>query len=152
MDHRFEAKAIISFKKISHKYQVEMTPMNDINQNRGILAVKKFSPDLILTIRFGKILQQPVIVSLPKAKGNLTTMVPRDALVLRETETFVVTVDQDHTAHKVAVLVGRGEGDWISVTGEVIAGDRVVVRGGERLKDGQKVRFSEIDNSSIAAN
>ena len=52
-----------------------------------------------------------VIVSLPKAKANLSTMVPRDALVLRETETFVVTVDQDDTAHKVSVMVGRGEGD-----------------------------------------
>jgi len=61
LNHRFEAKTINSFKKISHKYQVEMTPMNDLNQNRGILAVKKFSPDLILSIRFGKILQQPVI-------------------------------------------------------------------------------------------
>lgn len=93
-----------------------------------------------------------VRVSLPKEQANLSTMVPRDALVLREAETFVVTVDQNNAAHKVDVLVGRGEGDWISVTGNIIAGDRVVVRGGERLKDGQKVRFEGKDGSSIAAN
>lgn len=93
-----------------------------------------------------------VTVSLPKEQANLSTMVPRDALVLREAETFVVTVDQDNAAHKITVLVGRGEGDWISVKGNIIAGDRVVVRGGERLKDGQKVRFEGKEGSSIAAN
>ncbi|PHS16425.1 MAG: efflux transporter periplasmic adaptor subunit [Kangiella sp.] len=93
-----------------------------------------------------------VTVSLPKELANLTTMVPRDALVLRERETFVVTVDQDNAAHKVDVLVGRGVGDWISVSGKVTAGDKVVVRGGERLKDGQKVRFSETENTIVAIN
>lgn len=93
-----------------------------------------------------------VTVSLPKSHANLSTMVPRDALVLREAETFVVTVDQDNAAHKIAVLVGRGEGDWISVKGDVIVGDRVIVRGGERLKDGQKVRFVGKESGVIATN
>lgn len=99
---------------------------------------------------------EDVTVSMPSAKASLSTMVPRDALVLRDKETFVVTVDNENTVHKVNVLVGQGQGDWISVNGLISAGDQVIVRGGERLKDGQKVRIDnaspKTDTSSIAAN
>jgi len=84
-----------------------------------------------------------VSVSLPKAKANMSTMVPRDALILRERNTFVMTVDQENSAHKIDVNVGRGLGNWISITGEITAGDKVVVRGGESLQEGQKVRFND---------
>jgi methionyl-tRNA formyltransferase len=56
-----KANHIDSFDEIGQKYQIKINPLNDINQPNGILRVKKFNPDLILSIRFGKILQQPVI-------------------------------------------------------------------------------------------
>lgn len=82
-----------------------------------------------------------VVVSLPKEKASLSTMVPRDALIIRTNETFVMTVDNARKVHKVGVKVGRGFGDWISVAGKVSAGDDVVIRGGESLREGQAVRF-----------
>ncbi|GAA0821644.1 efflux RND transporter periplasmic adaptor subunit [Colwellia asteriadis] len=82
-----------------------------------------------------------VTVSLPKQSPRDAILVPRDALVLRENETYVLTVS-DHQAKKVSVLVGQGIERWVSVIGELAANDNVVVRGGERLLDGQKVRFS----------
>lgn len=81
-----------------------------------------------------------VVVSLPKNATANATLVPRDALVLREQETFVMTVDSEDTANKVNVLVGQGVGQWISVSGNIQAGDEVVIRGGERLQVGQKIR------------
>jgi RND family efflux transporter MFP subunit len=84
-----------------------------------------------------------VTVSLPKQNIEEATLVPRDALVLREKETFVLTVDNEDTAHKVNVLVGQGSGRWIAVSGKVSAGDQVIVRGGETLQDGQKIRVDE---------
>jgi len=81
-----------------------------------------------------------VTVSLPKEQVSQATLVPRDALVLREKETFVLTIDEDNNAKKVNVLVGQGSGSWISVSGAIWAGDEVIIRGGERLQEGQKVR------------
>lgn len=84
-----------------------------------------------------------VTVSLPKEQVSKATLVPRDALVLREKETFVLTVDKENNAKKVNVLVGQGSGSWISVSGAIWAGDEVIVRGGERLQEGQKIRRGE---------
>lgn len=84
-----------------------------------------------------------VTVSLPKESSMEATLVPRDALVLRENETFVLTLDEDSKAKKVNVLVGQGVGRWVSVSGQLLAGDEVIVRGGETLQTGQKVRKDE---------
>lgn len=81
-----------------------------------------------------------VTVSLPKEQATQATLVPRDALVLRERETFVLTIDDENKAKKVSVLVGQGSGNWISVSGAIWAGDEVIIRGGERLQEGQKIR------------
>ncbi|REL27237.1 efflux RND transporter periplasmic adaptor subunit [Thalassotalea euphylliae] len=93
-----------------------------------------------------------VTVSLPKAASAQATLVPRDALVLREQETFVMTVDNQDIAQKVSVLVGQGIGQWISVTGNIKAGDEVIIRGGERLQVGQKVRRDEALTQVAAIN
>ncbi|TPH13951.1 efflux RND transporter periplasmic adaptor subunit [Litorilituus lipolyticus] len=84
----------------------------------------------------------PVTVSLPKQQAKEALLVPRDALVLRENETYVLTVDKELQAQKVSVLVGQGVDDWVSVMGNLSVNDSVVVRGGERLQSGQKVRFN----------
>jgi hypothetical protein len=84
-----------------------------------------------------------VTVSLPKQTSKEATLVPRDALVLREKETFVLTIDEQNQAKKVNVLVGQGVGKWVSISGALSAGDAVIVRGGERLQAGQKVRTGE---------
>ncbi|WP_448213451.1 efflux RND transporter periplasmic adaptor subunit [Colwellia sp. MEBiC06753] len=81
-----------------------------------------------------------VTVSLPKSATAMATLVPRDALVLREQETFIMAVEGEDVAKKVNVLVGQGIGQWISVSGNISAGDEVIIRGGERLQSGQKIR------------
>jgi len=75
----------------------------------------------------------PVTVSLPKQSPREAILVPRDALMLRENETYVLTIDDDKQAQKVSVLIGQGVNSWVSVTGALSVSDSVVVRGGERL-------------------
>jgi RND family efflux transporter MFP subunit len=93
-----------------------------------------------------------VTVSLPKQLPKEAILVPRDALMLRENETYVLTIDEDQQARKVAVLVGQGVKNWVSVTGALSVDDSVVVRGGERLQNGEKVRFIEDKKAGLVAN
>jgi RND family efflux transporter MFP subunit len=84
-----------------------------------------------------------VRVALPHSEFYQATTVPRDALVLRGSGTFVFRVDEDNFAQQVPVITGIGLGERIEITGELNAGQSVVVRGAERLRPGQEVRFSD---------
>ena len=73
------------------------------------------------------------------SSDRATLQIPRDAIVLRDEGGHVFRIDGDNKAHKVVIRVGEGSRDWVSVTGDLAAGDRVAIRGLERLQDGQTV-------------
>lgn len=79
-------------------------------------------------------------VLIPTAAPRDAIAVPRDALLLREEGTYVFKLDRHNTALRVAVETGSAQGDMIEVHGPIAVGERVVVRGGEHLEAGQKVR------------
>ncbi len=79
-------------------------------------------------------------VFLPSAAPRTVLAVPRDALVLREDNTYVFKVDPKGTAQRIAVETGSEDGPLVEVRGPIAAGERVIVRGAERLETGQKVR------------
>ena len=82
---------------------------------------------------------QTLRVSIPTSDSREVLTVPRDALVLRPEGESVFIVDADNEARQVTVTVGTGLGDDIEVIGAVAPGDRVVIRGNERLQPGQAV-------------
>lgn len=82
-----------------------------------------------------------VRVALPHSEFHDALTVPRDALVLRKSGAFIYQVDEKKLAQKIAVTTGIGAGDRIEVFGEIVASNPVVVRGAERLKTGQQVRY-----------
>ncbi len=82
---------------------------------------------------------QTVRVTVPTANVREVLAVPRDALVLRGDGITVFIVDEDNTARRIRVTTGIGAGDWIEVRGPIQAGDKVVIRGNERLRPGQEV-------------
>jgi len=82
---------------------------------------------------------EAVTVNLPASSRKSQTTISRDALVLRDRSNFVYLVNADLTAQRVDVELGAGIGDRIAVTGAIEPGDRVIIRGAERLRDGQKV-------------
>lgn len=81
---------------------------------------------------------QDVRVAIPTAAARSVVAIPRDALVLRRDGAAVYRVDENDLADRVAVNPGIAQGDLIEVDG-IAAGDRVVIRGGERLRPGQPV-------------
>jgi RND family efflux transporter MFP subunit len=88
---------------------------------------------------------QPVRVVLPAAAAKMALTVPRDALVLRRDGAFVFVIDAENKAQRVAVKLGVASGELVAVSsvvsGELNVGDRVVTRGGERLRPGSAVKI-----------
>ena len=86
---------------------------------------------------------QIVRVAIPTAEAEPATVIPRDALVLRRDGSSVFRILADNTAERVTVTTGKAQGDLIEVIGAIQPGDRVVIRGGERLRAGQEVTVTE---------
>ena len=82
---------------------------------------------------------QTLRVAVPYDEHRDVLTVPRDALVLRPEGQSVFVIDGENQAKRVSVTTGVGAGEDIEVFGEISAGDRVVIRGNERLQPGQVV-------------
>ncbi len=80
-----------------------------------------------------------VEVGLPSASPRKVVAVPRDAVILRREGDFVLRVDAAGKAERLPVEAGTEVGDLVEVSGAVRAGDRLIVRGGERVEPGQPV-------------
>ncbi len=85
----------------------------------------------------------PVRVGVPTALPRTVLAVPRDALVVRRDGVTVFRVNGESMAEPVTVTTGIAQGLWVEVQGGLQVGDSVVVRGGERMRPGQKVRIVE---------
>ena len=83
---------------------------------------------------------QVLEAAVPTADPQRVLAVPRDALVLRRSGIAVYRLTEDGGAERLAVRPGIAQGDFIEVRGDLRPGDRVIVRGAERLRPGQKVK------------
>jgi RND family efflux transporter MFP subunit len=89
------------------------------------------------------IIGSPVRVALPNSEPRELVAIPRDGLVLRGSNVFVMRVNSENTVEKVAVKTGIGLGVFVEVIGKVDQGDRIITRGGERVEAGQAVTIAE---------
>jgi len=93
-----------------------------------------------------------ISITVPTGVERQVLTAPRDALVLRDSGIFVYVVNPgDKTAKRVDVQVGEPDGDRVAISGKIAVGDLIVVRGGERLRDGQPVTWDEKDKENAAA-
>jgi len=112
-----------------------VVPVGD-DQSR-LFDIRLDIPDIALSV--GQVLK----VAVPTAMARNALVVPRDALVMRRNGISVFKVLDDTTSERVAVKTGIADGLLIEVIGDIQAGERVVVRGSERLRPGQKVKILE---------
>jgi len=89
---------------------------------------------------------ESVRVAVPTALSRAVLSVPRDALVIRRDSISVFKIGSDSIAERVTVSTGIASGVFIEVQGDLQAGDRVVIRGGERLRNGQQVIVQSQEN------
>jgi RND family efflux transporter MFP subunit len=80
-----------------------------------------------------------VRIQLASANAQRAVTVPRDAVIQRQGGAYVFRIGSKSTAERVPVRVGPGRESEVEIVGEVCAGDRIVIRGGERLQPGQVV-------------
>jgi hypothetical protein len=90
--------------------------------------------------------------------SEMLLAVPRDALVLRRDGASVFRINenvQDITAEKIPVTIGAGMGGFVAVTSTnadkgIQAGDLIIIRGAERLQDGQSVTIKNNNHELIS--
>jgi RND family efflux transporter MFP subunit len=83
-------------------------------------------------------------VAIPTSEARKVLSVRRDALILRRDGTTVYRINGEGLAERISVDTGMADGEYIEVN-NISPGDRVVVRGGERLRPGQTVTIIEAD-------
>jgi multidrug efflux system membrane fusion protein len=65
--------------------------------------------------------------------------------------TYVYLINADNTVSVKAITVGATDGTMTAVSAGLAAGDRVVIDGADRLRDGLRVNISVIDGKSTTA-
>ena len=81
-----------------------------------------------------------VKVAVPTAKKQKVLSVHRDALVIRQAGTVIYKIDENNIASLIPVQTGIANTAYIQVKGPLNEGDRIVIRGNERLRPGQNVQ------------
>lgn len=84
-------------------------------------------------------------VSFAAGESYHATVVPKDAVITRGEQRFVYLLGTDDTVQRVSVETGPGVGAWVAVHGQLEPGDKVVTRGNERLRPGQKVQGQPLE-------
>lgn len=80
-------------------------------------------------------------VMVPTENAREVITVLRDALVLRRDGVYIFRVNKENLAERISVQTGIAAGSLIEVIGDIMQGDQVVTRGGERLRPGQPVKI-----------
>lgn len=95
---------------------------------------------------------------IPNGASEMLLAVPRDALVLRRDGASVFRVNKNIEgviAQKIAITIGVGMGGLVAVTStdpdkSIQAGDLIIIRGAERLQDGQSVAIKTNNHELIS--
>ena len=88
---------------------------------------------------------------LVRGEVVFSTDVIGDFVIVRSDGAHVFRVGKGEVAERIAVRVGNGDSQRVEVTGTLKPGDRVVVRGGERLRQGQAVKVAAGTGAKAAA-
>ncbi len=110
---------------------------------RGDIPTRTFPVKVRIRNRYSLIEGMEARVTVPTGKEEKSLIAPRDAVVTALGETAVYAVE-DGKAKRIPVKVLRYEGESAAVSGEGIReGMAVVVKGNERLRDGQPLSIAK---------
>lgn len=108
---------------------------NAIDAATGTIKLKALFPN-----KDGSLFpNQSVQVRLQLATERDSLAAPSNAVQRGSQGTFVYVLNKDKTVSMRRVQTGAGEGDWVSITGDIQPGDQLVTDGAERLREGSHV-------------
>ena len=156
-----EIVRLVALDEIEISAQVPITSMHFLQENMHLTAMINAKPvDTVVrtVVPVGDYLSRMVEVRLtvapsaafvgdaarvliPSAEVRTVLAVPRDALILREDNTYLFKLDKENTAQRIAVGTGSEDGEMVEVSGTLAEGERIITRGAEHLESGQKVRL-----------
>jgi RND family efflux transporter MFP subunit len=87
-------------------------------------------------------------VTLAAGESHRTVVVPKDAVVRDGRKTFLFVILDDETVERREVSPGAGVGGRVSIPETLRAGERVVVRGNERLQPGDRVEARPLGDTA----
>ena len=90
-----------------------------------------------------------VNLKVPSGPEKQALAVRRDALVLRRDGARVFRVNAENKAEQVMVQTGEASEQWIEISGDVNAGDKIIIRGAERLQPGQDVLVKDNNDALV---
>jgi RND family efflux transporter MFP subunit len=112
-----------------------LIPVSDLRSQTFEARIKV--PEALLThFQVGQL----VSVAVPTALARQRLLVPRDAVVVKSDGQYVFVVDKEQKAQQKAVQLGQGLGKLIAVDAQLFVGEQIVIRGGETLNQGDKVK------------
>lgn len=120
-----------------------LTLDNQIDPATGTVKLKATFPNTHSELFPNQFVNVRLLVDTKKD----AVIVPSAAIQRGAQGTFVCLVTADKTAAIRPVSVGVSQGEDISITSGLQAGDLVVVDGAERLRDGSKVEVKERDQT-----
>lgn len=143
---RVSDKSVVNLSKGMrlNLYQGEQTRLGTVKALVPVGEKRSLLYDVRITVdEKAWLAGQTVRVSVPVGTARRVFAVPRDALVMRRTGISVFRINEENKAEKIEVTTGIASGDLIEVVGAIKPGDRIVVRGSERLRPGQDVNIVE---------
>ncbi len=117
---------------------------NAMTRTRPVRFTPRLHPDAAKAAPVAA--NQSVTVLVPLSAPRRVVTVHKDAIIPRGSDKFVVVV-RDGRAERRRVRLGAAVGERFEVTHGLEAGELAVIRGNERLRDGQAVSYDEPDPS-----
>ncbi len=88
-------------------------------------------------------------IAVPTGPAMQVLAVPRDAIVIRRDGSHVIRVRSENKSEQVMVTTGLASDRWIEIKGDINQGDRVIIRGAERIQPWQEVKISETNDRLV---
>jgi RND family efflux transporter MFP subunit len=119
---------------------------SEVNTSTGTARIRAVFPNEDRALASGLFVR----VKIPVSKPYDALMIPERALSTDQNIKFVYVVGADGTATRRTVELGEQRGEMRIITSGLAAGDRVIVKGLQRVKPGQKVEadLAQVDPSA----